>query len=120
MTRPCPGPDYDFRAPKIRPPAGACCTQAHVFGPADRFPYSEGRGYTPPDAPIDTYLKLLDTLGLDRGVIVHGSAYGSDGLELSSGVVPTTWPPLLRRPHEPQRVLRAPPSSPTDGRLCAS
>lgn len=86
MTRPCPGPDYNFRAPKIRPPAGACCTQAHVFGPADRFPYSEGRGYTPPDAPIETYIKLLDTLGLDRGVIVHGSAHGSDNRASLDGI----------------------------------
>lgn len=86
MTRPCRGPDYSFRLPKIRPPAGACCTQAHVFGPADRFPYAEGRGYTPPDAPIDTYLKLLDTLGLDRGVIVHGSAHGSDNRASLDGI----------------------------------
>jgi len=86
MTRPCPGPDYHFRPPKIRPPAAACCAQAHAFGPADRFPYSDGRGYTPPDAPIDTYLKLLDTLGLDRGVIVHGSAHGSDNRASLDGI----------------------------------
>lgn len=78
MTRPCPGPDYDIRPPKIKPPPGACDTQAHVFGPASQFPYAEGRGYTPPDCPIESYLKLLDTLGFDRGVIVHGSAHGSD------------------------------------------
>ena len=86
MTRPCPGPDYDTRPPKIKPPPGACCTQAHVFGPADRFPYSEGRGYTPPDAGIETYLNLLDILGLDRGVIVHGSAYGSDNRASLDGI----------------------------------
>ena len=86
MTRPCPAPDYDTRPPKIKPPPGACCTQAHVFGPADRFPYSEGRGYTPPDAGIETYLNLLDILGLDRGVIVHGSAYGSDNRASLDGI----------------------------------
>ena len=86
MTRPCPGPDYDTRPPKIKPPPGACCTQAHVFGPADKFPYSEGRGYTPPDAGIETYLNLLDILGLDRGVIVHGSAYGSDNRASLDGI----------------------------------
>ncbi|CAN0553831.1 unnamed protein product, partial [Laminaria digitata] len=63
MTRPCPGPDYNLRPPKIKPPPGACCAQAHVFGPADRFPYAAGRGYTPPDAGIETYLALLDMLG---------------------------------------------------------
>ncbi len=86
MTRPCPAPDYDTRPPKIKPPPGACCTQAHVFGPADRFPYSEGRGYTPPDAGIETYLNLLDILGLDRGVIVHGSAHGSDNRASLDGI----------------------------------
>tara|TARA_R110000868_G_scaffold100722_3_gene277088 strand:- start:14273 stop:15148 length:876 start_codon:yes stop_codon:yes gene_type:complete len=86
VTRPCPGPDYNLRPPKIRPPAGACCTQAHVFGPADKFPYAEGRGYTPPDAPIETYLALLDMLGLDRGVIVHGSAHGSDNRASLDGI----------------------------------
>lgn len=86
MTRPCPGPDYDTRPPKIKPPPGACCTQAHVFGPADKFPYAEGRGYTPPDAGIETYLNLLDILGLDRGVIVHGSAHGSDNRASLDGI----------------------------------
>lgn len=94
MTRPCPGPDYDLRPPRIKPPAGACCTQAHVFGPADRFPYAPGRGYTPPDAPIATYLKLLNTLGLDRGVIVHGSAHGSDNTASLDGIA--TAPDRLR------------------------
>ncbi len=86
MIRPCPGPDYDTRPPKIKPPPGACCTQAHVFGPADKFPYAEGRGYTPPDAGIETYLNLLDILGLDRGVIVHGSAHGSDNRASLDGI----------------------------------
>jgi len=78
MTRPCPGPDYDIRPPKMAPPPNSCDTQAHVFGPSARFPYADGRGYTPPDAPIDSYLRLLDILGMDRGVIVHGSAHGTD------------------------------------------
>jgi 2-pyrone-4,6-dicarboxylate lactonase len=86
MTRPGPGPDYNFRAPKIAPPPKSCCTQAHVFGPSDRFPYSPGRGYTPPDAPVEAYLRLLDSLGLERGVIVHGSAHGSDNRASLDGI----------------------------------
>ena len=94
MTRPCPGPDHDIRTPKAAPPPGACDTQAHVFGPAARFPYAEGRGYTPPDCPIESYLRLLDTLGLDRGVIVHGSAHGSDNRATLHGIA--TAPDRLR------------------------
>lgn len=86
MTRPCPGPDYGYRPPKIKAPPKSCCTQAHVFGPSDRFPYAEERGYTPPDCPVEEYLKLLDTLGLDRGVIVHGSAHGSNNSVSIAGI----------------------------------
>lgn len=86
MTRPCPGPNYDIRIPKVKPPPRSCDTQAHVFGPAAQFPYAEGRGYTPPDCPIESYLRLLDTLGFDRGVIVHGSAHGSDNRVTLNGI----------------------------------
>lgn len=86
MTRPCPAPDYDTRPPKVKPPPRAYCTQAHVFGLADKFPYSEGRGYTPPDAGIETYLNLLYILGLNRSVIVHGSAHGSNNRASLDGI----------------------------------
>jgi len=86
MTRPCPGPDYDTKPPRIKPPQLSCDTQAHVFGPSDRFPYAPERGYTPPDCPVESYLTLLDTLGLDRGVIVHGSAHGSDNRVTLAGI----------------------------------
>jgi hypothetical protein len=49
-----------------------------VFGPAARFPYAADRSYTPPDAPLENYLAMLDTLGFARGVLVQGSAHGSD------------------------------------------
>lgn len=66
------------RPPKIPTPANACDTHAHVFGPAQRFPYAPDRSYTPPDAPLDRYLAMLDTLGFARGVLVQGSAHGRD------------------------------------------
>ena len=86
MTKPCRGPDYDTRAPKIPPPPLACDTQAHVFGPSSRFPYAEGRGYTPPDCPVESYMRMLDTLGIERAVIVHGSAHGSDNRVTLDGI----------------------------------
>jgi len=94
MMKPCPGPDYDTRAPKIAPPPKSCDTQAHVFGPASRFPYAEGRGYTPPDCPVDHFIRLLDRLGLERGVIVHGSAHGSDNRVTLDGIA--SYPDRLR------------------------
>jgi predicted TIM-barrel fold metal-dependent hydrolase len=62
----------------VPPPAKACDTHAHVFGPAKKFPYAEDRSYTPPDAPLEKYLRMLDTVGFDRGVLVQGSAHGRD------------------------------------------
>lgn len=59
-------------------PRGSCDCHCHVFGPAAKFPYAEPRSYTPDDAPLEAYLALLDRLGLDRGVIVQPSAYGTD------------------------------------------
>jgi predicted TIM-barrel fold metal-dependent hydrolase len=74
---PCPPPRPVTR-PKVPPPPNACDTHAHVFGPADRFPYAGDRSYTPPDAPLAKYLAMLDTIGFARGVLVQGSAHGHD------------------------------------------
>src|SRR5919205_3226396 len=71
-------PPRPVTPPREKLPPKACDTHAHVFGPADRFPYAEDRSYTPPDAPLDAYLRMLDTLGFARGVLVQGSAHGRD------------------------------------------
>jgi hypothetical protein len=71
-------PPRDVSRPKVPPPPNACDTHAHVFGPAARFPYAEDRSYTPPDAPLEKYLGMLDTIGFARGVLVQGSAHGRD------------------------------------------
>ena len=73
----CP-PPLEPRRPRVPPPPNACDTHAHVFGPGDRFPYADDRSYTPPDAPCEKYLAMLDTVGFDRGVLVQGSAHGRD------------------------------------------
>jgi 2-pyrone-4,6-dicarboxylate lactonase len=72
------GPVAAPRRPAIAPPPGAWDTHAHIFGPAERFPFAAGRGYTPPDAPVEKYLALLDHLGFAHGVIVQGNAHGYD------------------------------------------
>jgi predicted TIM-barrel fold metal-dependent hydrolase len=71
-------PPLEPTRPKLSPPSDACDTHAHVFGPAVRFPYAADRSYTPPDAPLEKYLGMLDTVGFDRGVLVQGSAHGRD------------------------------------------
>ena len=66
------------RKPRVPPPVGAWDAHAHIFGPADKFPFTPGRGYTPPDAPVERYLALLDTLGCAHGLVVQGNAHGYD------------------------------------------
>lgn len=74
----CLAPDPSHRRPGWTVPPGACDTHAHVIGPPHRFPYVADRSYTPPEAPPEAYLGMLDALGLDRGVLVQVSVHGTD------------------------------------------
>jgi len=75
MTRPCPAP-LAPHAPKQMPPPGTCDSHIHVFGPFDRFPLNDDRSYTPPECTANHYRHVMQTLGIDRVVIVQGSAHG--------------------------------------------
>jgi 2-pyrone-4,6-dicarboxylate lactonase len=74
----CAGPDFNPRQPKLRLPRHSCDTHAHILGPADRYAYSPARIYTPPDCLLADYLHMLDTLGIERAVLVQPSVYGTD------------------------------------------
>jgi 2-pyrone-4,6-dicarboxylate lactonase len=65
-------------APTLKLPRGACDAHFHVFGPRTRFPYAAGRKDTPSDAPKEMLFALHEFLGIDRGVIVHTAAHGTD------------------------------------------
>jgi predicted TIM-barrel fold metal-dependent hydrolase len=92
-------PPRDVSRPKVPPPPDACDTHAHVFGPAATFPYADDRSYTPPDAPLEMYLGMLDTTGFARGVLVQGSAHGRDNSAMLDA--------LERRPHRLRGVAVA-------------
>lgn len=78
----CQAPDPTLRQPAWVLPLGAIDTHAHICGPADQFPYFDGRIYTPPDALLPTYRALLSSLGVSRAVLVQPSVYGSDNRAL--------------------------------------
>jgi predicted TIM-barrel fold metal-dependent hydrolase len=59
-------------------PAGACDCHTHVFPDDPRFPFAASRRYTPPFAGVQQLQSLLDTLRIERVVIVQPSVYGSD------------------------------------------
>jgi 2-pyrone-4,6-dicarboxylate lactonase len=75
---PCQGPDRNLRRPRFAMPRGAVDTHAHVFGPQARYPFSPERSYTPEDCTVDQYRTLLDTMGIDRCVLVQGGPHGTD------------------------------------------
>jgi predicted TIM-barrel fold metal-dependent hydrolase len=74
----CEPHDPQPRRPRIAVPAHACDTHAHVCGPRDRFPLVANRLYNPPEASVAEYRHMLNTLGLERGVLVQPSVYGTD------------------------------------------
>ena len=75
---PCAPPDFKPRKPGFRFPRNACDCHAHVLGPASRYAYSPARVYTPHDCVLSDYRHMLDTLGVERAVLVQPSAYGFD------------------------------------------
>ncbi|MET0907751.1 MAG: amidohydrolase family protein [Tardiphaga sp.] len=74
----CPGPDRHPSRPTFIMPKGACDTHVHVFGPQAQFPFSDQRSYTPEDCTYEDLVQLHAVLGIDRAVIVHGGAHGTD------------------------------------------
>ena len=68
----------DPSSPRYRPPADAIDAHCHVFGPADRFPFSAKAKYLPQDAGPETLFALRDKLGFARNVIVQASCHGID------------------------------------------
>lgn len=74
----CLAPLPDIDPPAFNIPRGACDTHAHIIGDGIRFPYTEGRSYTPPPASEDQYMAMLDACGMERGVLVQVSVHGTD------------------------------------------
>jgi 2-pyrone-4,6-dicarboxylate lactonase len=72
------GPVAHPKRPRVLPPPGAWDSHFHIFGPSDKFPYQPGRAYTPPDAPAERLIALLDHLGFANGLIVQGNAHVYD------------------------------------------
>lgn len=75
----CPPPaPVQTRPSTFEMPAGAVDSHAHVIGAPPDYPLSPERKYTPPPAPPEAYLSMLDNTGIDYGVLVQVSAHGRD------------------------------------------
>jgi predicted TIM-barrel fold metal-dependent hydrolase len=74
----CQAPDPLHKAPLLRCPPGATDCHVHVYGPDAVYPPASTRGFNVPDALPITLKQLLDTLHIDRVVLVQPSGYGSN------------------------------------------
>ena len=79
-------------APTVRTPVnfdvpkGACDCHVHVFPDPVKFPFWNGRVYTPPVVTAEDLLALQSALHMDRVVIVTPSVYGSDNAATLDGI----------------------------------
>lgn len=70
--------DPNVEPPRQRLPGGSCDCHIHFFQDAARFPYAQGRSYTPAAAPVAAYRSLMQSTGISRAVLVQPSVYGND------------------------------------------
>ncbi len=78
----CAAPDPGTRPPRSALPPGSCDCHAHICGPIAQYDYAADRIYTPPDALLSDYRRMLGTLGVERAVLVQPSVYGTDNAVL--------------------------------------
>jgi 2-pyrone-4,6-dicarboxylate lactonase len=75
----CPAPDPNPRPPtRYEVPKGAADTHGHVIGLPPAHPFVTTRSYTPPEAPLERYLAMLDATGMTYGGLTQVSVHGSD------------------------------------------
>jgi len=74
----CLGPRPASAPEKIKVPAGAWETHAHVIGAATEYPFVPGRHFNPPPASSSSFVAMLDRVGVQYGVVVQVSVHGTD------------------------------------------
>jgi 2-pyrone-4,6-dicarboxylate lactonase len=74
----CAAPLPDIDPPGFAMPFGVVDTHAHVVSASSNYPMVAQRSYTPPPAPEQKYLAMLDAIGCTYGVLVQISVYGTD------------------------------------------
>ncbi|MEX2643617.1 MAG: amidohydrolase family protein [Acetobacterales bacterium] len=87
----------------MKAPQGTVDTHSHVYGPPD--PAARDARNPHPEAPVDAYRAMLERLGIERGVIVQPSAYGTDN-QVTLGAV------AALGLHRARCVVATPPDTP--------
>lgn len=78
MLELCQAPESDTRAPAFKSPPGATDCHVHVYGPNEIYPVAATRAFEVPEAGPEALCRMLDTLGVERVVLVQPSTYGTD------------------------------------------
>ncbi len=63
---------------KLKAPPGACDTHIHIVGPLERYPIPPEAAIKPGEWRLESYLAMLDRIGVERAVVVQPSTYGTD------------------------------------------
>lgn len=74
----CLPPDANHKTPRFKCPPGTADCHVHVYGPDSKYPPAPTRGLEVPDALPGELRRMLDSLGVDRVVLVQPSTYGVD------------------------------------------
>lgn len=78
----CEAPVARTREPRLLLPPNAVDCHAHVCGPETIYPLSPTRLYSPIGSTVADYRAMLETVGLERAVLVQPSFYGADNSAL--------------------------------------
>src|SRR4051812_29391399 len=68
-------------------PGGACDCHSHIHGDVEKFPFFDGRVYTPEPASPDEMSALHKALRMERVVVVTPSVYGTDNSSSQFGMM---------------------------------
>src|SRR5476651_2624415 len=75
--------------PKLKLPPGSSDSHVHIFGPRKRFPFADGRNYTPSDATKEMLFALHERLVIAHCVIVQPNCHGYDNSVTEDAIAAT-------------------------------
>jgi len=73
-----PQPIANTSTPKIVLPKNATDCHCHLFDDPVKYPMMNNPAYLPPKVNVADYMKVINTIGIERAVIVHANVYGLD------------------------------------------
>ncbi len=79
-------PNETTKTPGFKPPPGTCDTHCHLYGPPAIYPYLPS--YATPDfeAPVDLLARVHAKIGVERAVLVHTYAHGTDNRVITDAI----------------------------------